>query len=101
MKIARISPTWFDWLVYRLFYWRWNLILAARPDLRAVYRQIWEQYETQRNFWASQWNPEEWEPVRFVKGSSIDLDRLADDECTFPEPPTGWQVYKRKPSQLV
>lgn len=25
---------WYDWLVYKLFYWRWNRILANHPDLR-------------------------------------------------------------------
>ncbi len=92
MATLRMRPNWLDWLVYHLFYWRWNHILAVRGDLRAVLRQTWEQYENQRQWWAKRWNPLEWEPVRFVKGSSIDLETLADDECTFPEPPTGWQV---------
>jgi len=39
---------------------------------------------------------EGYEPVRFVEGSSIDLNTLADDEMTLPEPPNGWRVYKRK-----
>jgi hypothetical protein len=25
---------WWDWLVYRLFHWRWGRILRDRPDLR-------------------------------------------------------------------
>jgi hypothetical protein len=25
---------WWDWLVYRLFQWRWGRILQDRPDLR-------------------------------------------------------------------
>lgn len=28
---------WLDMLVYRLFYWRWNKILANRPDLREIF----------------------------------------------------------------
>lgn len=34
MKRRRIR--WWDWLVYKLFHWRWNPILAARPDLREI-----------------------------------------------------------------
>lgn len=29
-----ISPSWFDRMVYKLWYWRWNRIYANRPDLR-------------------------------------------------------------------
>lgn len=27
---------WYDLLIYRLFYWKWKPILAARPDLREL-----------------------------------------------------------------
>lgn len=30
----RRKISWFDWLVYRLFYWRWGKILSENPDLR-------------------------------------------------------------------
>jgi hypothetical protein len=28
-----MNPGWLDWLIYRLFFWRWNRIFAARYDL--------------------------------------------------------------------
>lgn len=37
---------WYDWLVYRLFYWRWNKILAARPDIREIMIAFLRVYDT-------------------------------------------------------
>lgn len=28
---------WIDMLIYRVWYWRWNKIFAARPDLREMF----------------------------------------------------------------
>ena len=27
---------WYDWLLFRLFYWRWNRIFVCRPDMREL-----------------------------------------------------------------
>jgi len=32
-----MKVTWLDMLVYRLYVWRWNPILASRPDLREIF----------------------------------------------------------------
>lgn len=32
-----MKPNWFDMLVYRLYCWRWNRILSARPDYRELF----------------------------------------------------------------
>ncbi len=32
-----MKPNWLDFLVYRLYCWRWNRILASRPDLRELF----------------------------------------------------------------
>lgn len=37
--------TWYDMLIYRLFYWRWNRIMAERPDLRRLFREWLNRYE--------------------------------------------------------
>lgn len=31
-----MKPTWFDFLLYRIAAWRWNRILASRPDFREL-----------------------------------------------------------------
>jgi hypothetical protein len=36
---------WFDWLLYRLFYWRWGKILAERPDLREFFLSWLKAYD--------------------------------------------------------
>jgi hypothetical protein len=36
--------TFFDRLVYRLFYWRWNPILRRRADLLEVFRRSLDRY---------------------------------------------------------
>jgi hypothetical protein len=28
---------WYDWLVYKLFYWRWNPILKRTPWMRKIF----------------------------------------------------------------
>jgi hypothetical protein len=28
---------WFDMMIYRIWYWRWNKILANRPDIREFF----------------------------------------------------------------
>jgi hypothetical protein len=33
VPVAMVRPTRFDMIIYHLFWWRWNRILAARPDL--------------------------------------------------------------------
>jgi hypothetical protein len=38
-------PNWFDWLVYRLFYWRWNPILRENMPLRRRFMAYWEWWE--------------------------------------------------------
>jgi len=46
-----MRPNWFDYLVYRLFYWRWNPILSSRPDLRRgflEYEEGWEKQEKEK-----------------------------------------------------
>lgn len=32
-----MKPNWIDMLAYRFYRWRWNRILAARPDLRELF----------------------------------------------------------------
>jgi hypothetical protein len=34
----------FDMLIYRLFFWRWNRIFAARPDLWSAVVKHGERY---------------------------------------------------------
>lgn len=39
-----MKPNWFDWLVYRLFRWRWNKILKSRPKTKSgfiAHLQVW------------------------------------------------------------
>jgi hypothetical protein len=41
--------TWFDMLVYRLFYWRWMPILIERPDVLSEFQRHisgWRRQET-------------------------------------------------------
>lgn len=37
---------WYDWLVYRLYYWRWQKILAARPDMREMMISWLKSFDT-------------------------------------------------------
>lgn len=39
-----MKPTWFDWLIYRLFRWRWNRIFNSNKRLRRGFVECW-------NFW--------------------------------------------------
>jgi hypothetical protein len=32
-----LKPNWFDLLLYRVWYWRWNKIFASRSDLREIF----------------------------------------------------------------
>jgi len=39
-----MKPSWFDMLIYRLFFWRWNRIFVARPDLWQIVVKNGERY---------------------------------------------------------
>lgn len=39
-----IRPNKLDWLIYKLFYWRWNKILASRPDLVKVFKMTIDKW---------------------------------------------------------
>jgi hypothetical protein len=42
-----VKPTLFDWFIYRLFYWRWNKILATNENLLTgfrMYMNSWRGY---------------------------------------------------------
>lgn len=44
-----MKPNAFDWFIYRLFYWRWNAILASNPGLRylfSLYMETWNASHT-------------------------------------------------------
>jgi hypothetical protein len=41
-----MKPNWFDWLIYRLYVWRWNPILATRPDLRELFIASFKAFDT-------------------------------------------------------
>ena len=34
-------PTWFDYLIYRLFYWRWNPLMQKNLHLRQYFVDAW------------------------------------------------------------
>ena len=34
-----------DWLIYKLFYWRWNKIFEARPKMFDCYLQYMIEYK--------------------------------------------------------
>jgi len=39
---------WYHWLVYRLFYWVWNPIFVARPDMARFFVEYMSQW-SQKN----------------------------------------------------
>jgi hypothetical protein len=41
-----MKPNLFDRLIYRLWYWRWNQILASRPDLRRLFVNHLESFNS-------------------------------------------------------
>ena len=67
----------------------WRYVVAL--SLGEFSKEYWPDFVEEKK------SPTEgYEPVRFVEGSSIDLETLADDEMTLPEPPKGWRIYRRK-----
>lgn len=44
-----IRPNWFDRIIYRLFFWRWNRILANRPDLLKEFEGAIMQWKVKQN----------------------------------------------------
>jgi len=45
---AVVRASRFDMLIYRLFWWRWNRIFAARPDLHAAMVRYGDAYWSER-----------------------------------------------------
>jgi hypothetical protein len=42
----KMKIKWYDWLLYRLFSWRWGKIMAVRPDLREIFISWLKAYDT-------------------------------------------------------
>lgn len=40
-----MTPNWIDWLVYRIFYWRWNRIFMQNDKLRSGFIRYWIFWE--------------------------------------------------------
>jgi hypothetical protein len=40
-----MRPTKFDWLIYKIFYWRWNPILAQNERLREYFKVHFVSWE--------------------------------------------------------
>lgn len=88
VMIHRGSPG--GWSRYPKREWKvWRYTISV--SLGEFARERWPEYIEEQP------DPTDgYEPVRFVEGASIDLETLADDEMTLPEPPKGWRVYRRK-----
>ena len=41
----KIHPNYFDWLVYRLFRWRWNPLMRNNPKLRRHFYSLCNEWE--------------------------------------------------------
>ena len=38
-------PNWFDWLVYKVFRWRWNKIFIENEDYRKAYITLFMDWD--------------------------------------------------------
>lgn len=40
-----MKPNYFDWIIYKLFRWRWNKILRANHGMRQCFRDHFIEHE--------------------------------------------------------
>lgn len=46
-EVKPITPSRLDWLIYRLFYWRWNRILSNNPELLSFFSKSVDDWREQ------------------------------------------------------
>jgi hypothetical protein len=39
-----IKPNRLDWLIYKIFWWRWNRIFRENPQMREFFRDYWNMH---------------------------------------------------------
>lgn len=56
-----MKPNVIDWIVYRLFRWRWNRLFNTNPKLRRAFVEcwnLWQDIESVEAMRLKDWTPE-------------------------------------------